>query len=68
MSRLMAHDDKVEELEVAGIGRINEQDGVYTGVYDGSEEQARDAIPSGWRELDIKGTMDGDVRIAVTPI
>lgn len=64
----MSHNDKAEELEEAGIGRINEQDGVYIGVYDGSEEQARGAIPSGWREVDIKGTMDGDVRVAVTPI
>lgn len=64
----MAHDDKVDELEEAGIEWINEQDGVYTGVYHGSEEQARDVIPSGWREVDIEGTMDGDVRVAVTPI
>ncbi|MFC6888213.1 hypothetical protein [Halorubrum trueperi] len=64
----MAHDDKADELEEAGIKRINEQDEVYTGVYHGSEEQARDAIPSGWCEVHIVGTMDEDVQVAVTPI
>ncbi|OYR67396.1 hypothetical protein [Halorubrum ezzemoulense] len=64
----MAHDDEPDELEEAGIERINERDGVYTGVYHGSEEQARDAIPSGWREVHIEGTMDGDVQVAVAPI
>ena len=62
----MSH-DRTDELERAGFESVTKSGTEYTATYFGIEQEARNALPDNWLEVDLKGTMDGDVLVAAKP-
>lgn len=62
----MSH-DRTDELERAGFESVTKSGTEYTATYSGIEQEARNALPNNWREVDMRGTMDGDVLVAAKP-